>query len=127
MRWRDGRVEIAVSDIGIGMDEEQARRCFDKFWQAESTDVRRFGGTGIGLYIVSSLVDAMGGTITVDTAVGRGSTFIVTLPSMTVPDDAAGARNEPLQLQRVPPIEWQTHDAFLADDFLQCPRPGIHL
>jgi PAS domain S-box-containing protein len=84
-------VEVTVSDIGIGMDEEQARRCFDKFWQAESTDVRRFGGTGIGLYIVSSLVDAMGGSIAVDTAVGRGSTFIVTLPSMAVPDDAAGA------------------------------------
>ncbi len=84
-------VEVTVSDIGIGMDEEQARRCFDKFWQAESTDVRRFGGTGIGLYIVSSLVDAMGGSIAVDTAVGRGSTFTVTLPSMAVPDDAAGA------------------------------------
>jgi len=73
-------VEVSVSDIGIGMDEEQAGRCFDKFWQAESTDVRRFGGTGIGLYIVSSMVDAMGGTISVDTAVGRGSTFSVTLP-----------------------------------------------
>ena len=48
-----GRIEVSVSDIGIGMDEDQARHCFDKFWQAESTDVRRFGGTGIGLYIVS--------------------------------------------------------------------------
>jgi signal transduction histidine kinase len=67
------------------MDEEQARRCFDKFWQAESTDVRRFGGTGIGLYIVSSLVDAMGGTISVETAVGRGSTFTVILPEVTAP------------------------------------------
>jgi signal transduction histidine kinase len=77
-----GTVEIAVSDIGIGMDEEQARRCFDKFWQAESTDVRRFGGTGIGLYIVSSLVDAMGASISVETAIGRGSTFTVTLPEV---------------------------------------------
>jgi signal transduction histidine kinase len=76
-------VEIAVSDIGIGMDEEQAAHCFDKFWQAESTDVRRFGGTGIGLYIVCSMVDAMGGTISVDTAVGRGSTFTVCLPEAT--------------------------------------------
>lgn len=77
---QESTVELSVSDIGIGMDEEQARRCFDKFWQAESTDVRRFGGTGIGLYIVSSLVDAMGGRISVETAVGRGSTFTVTLP-----------------------------------------------
>ena len=81
-RRREGAVELDVSDIGIGMDEEQARRCFDKFWQAESTDVRRFGGTGIGLYIVNSLVDAMGGTISLETAVGRGSTFTVTLPEM---------------------------------------------
>ncbi|HJV08884.1 MAG TPA: PAS domain-containing sensor histidine kinase, partial [Acidimicrobiales bacterium] len=84
---RAGMVEISVSDIGIGMDEEQARRCFDKFWQAESTDVRRFGGTGIGLYIVSSLVDAMGGEITVETAVGRGSTFTVALPVMAGADE----------------------------------------
>ena len=73
-------VIISVSDIGIGMEEDHARRCFDKFWQAESTDVRRYGGTGIGLYIVASLVDAMGGTITVETAVGQGSTFTVALP-----------------------------------------------
>jgi signal transduction histidine kinase len=75
-------VVIWVSDIGIGMDSDQARRCFDKFWQAESTDVRRFGGTGIGLYIVSSMVEAMAGTISVDTAVGRGSTFTVSLPAV---------------------------------------------
>jgi PAS domain S-box-containing protein len=78
----DGTVLMTVSDIGIGMDAEQAARCFDKFWQAESTDVRRFGGTGIGLYIVSSLVDAMGGRISVETSVGHGSTFTVTLPAV---------------------------------------------
>jgi PAS domain S-box-containing protein len=97
-RDRDNsQIVFWVSDIGIGMDEDQARRCFDKFWQAESTDVRRFGGTGIGLYIVSSMVDAMGGRISVETAVGRGSTFTVALPMVPVeemaanpPDDAAG-------------------------------------
>ncbi len=80
-RHDDDTVTIFVSDVGIGMDEEQSRRCFEKFWQAESTDVRRFGGTGIGLYIVKSLVDAMGGHIAVETAVGRGSTFSVELPA----------------------------------------------
>ncbi|MGI8983488.1 MAG: sensor histidine kinase [Acidimicrobiales bacterium] len=89
-RRRERVVDVTVSDIGIGMDEEQAAHCFDKFWQAESTDVRRFGGTGIGLYIVSSLVDAMGGTLSVDTAIGRGSTFTVSLPS------PAGAGGEEL-------------------------------
>jgi PAS domain S-box-containing protein len=90
-----GTVEIAVSDIGIGMDEEQARRCFDKFWQAESTDVRRFGGTGIGLYIVSSLIDAMGGTISVETAVGRGTTFTVALPEVDVREAAPAPVDQP--------------------------------
>ncbi|MDQ6928137.1 MAG: PAS domain-containing sensor histidine kinase [Actinomycetota bacterium] len=74
-------VAISVTDSGIGMDDEQAARCFDKFWQAESTDVRRFGGTGIGLYIVKSLVTAMGGTITLQSAPDRGSRFTVWLPA----------------------------------------------
>ena len=73
-------VRIDVEDLGIGMDAEQAARCFEKFWQAESTDVRRFGGTGIGLYIVRSLVEAMGGSITVGSTPGLGSTFSFSLP-----------------------------------------------
>jgi PAS domain S-box-containing protein len=75
----DERVAISVADRGIGMDPEQASHCFEKFWQAESTDGRRFGGTGIGLYIVRSLVEAMGGRISVETAPGAGSTFVVAL------------------------------------------------
>lgn len=73
-------VVIEVSDEGIGMDDEQAAHCFDKFWQAESTDVRRFGGTGIGLYIVQSLVEAMGGTVSVRSELGKGTAFTVRLP-----------------------------------------------
>jgi PAS domain S-box-containing protein len=70
---------IEVQDGGVGMDAEQAAWCFEKFWQAESTDVRRFGGTGIGLYIVRSLVEAMGGHVAVRSSPGAGSTFAVTL------------------------------------------------
>jgi signal transduction histidine kinase len=77
----DESVRIQVVDGGIGMDAEQAEHCFERFWQAEATDVRRFGGTGIGLYIVQSMVEAMGGTITVESAKGAGSTFTVTLPT----------------------------------------------
>jgi len=73
------RTQICIRDAGIGMDTEQAAHCFDKFWQAESTDVRRFGGTGIGLYIVHSLVEAMGGRIWVESAPGSGSAFTIEL------------------------------------------------
>jgi PAS domain S-box-containing protein len=73
------RVTVLVSDDGIGMTAEHAAHCFDKFWQAEAGDVRRFGGTGIGLYIVRSLVDAMGGRISVESALDEGTTFAVEL------------------------------------------------
>jgi len=72
-------LRIRCTDHGIGMTEEQQARCFDRFWQAEGTDVRRFGGTGIGLYIVRSFVEAMDGTIDVDSSPGRGSTFTIRL------------------------------------------------
>jgi len=88
-------VHIAVRDRGIGMDAEQAAKCFDKFWQAESSDIRRFGGTGIGLYIVRSLVEAMGGTITVQSAPDEGSTFTVTLPRFDAPPETPRVQSEP--------------------------------
>ena len=72
--------EISIRDHGIGMDPQQQERCFERFWQAESTDVRRFGGTGIGLYIVKSLASAMGGGVTVASQLGRGTTFTLHLP-----------------------------------------------
>lgn len=86
----DGGVEIRIGDRGIGMDAEQQAHCFDRFWQAESSDVRRFGGTGIGLYIVKSLVEAMHGTIDVESAPGRGTTFTVRLEPGAHIDLAAG-------------------------------------
>jgi PAS domain S-box-containing protein len=73
------RVELVIADAGVGMTEDQAQHCFDRFWQAEPTDVRRFGGTGIGLYIVRSLAEGMGGAVSVVSAPGAGAAFCVTL------------------------------------------------
>ncbi|HVS66990.1 MAG TPA: PAS domain-containing sensor histidine kinase [Mycobacteriales bacterium] len=81
-------VQVEIADHGIGMDSEQAAHCFEKFWQAESSDVRRFGGTGIGLYIVQSLVEAMGGTASVSSERGAGSRFTLRLPRPRVPEPA---------------------------------------
>ncbi len=92
VRARDDRdgVEIDVVDPGIGMNEEAAGHCFDRFWQAETSDVRRFGGTGVGLYIVRCLVDGMGGSIGVRSTLGEGSTF--TLRLRRAPDANTEAR-----------------------------------
>jgi PAS domain S-box-containing protein len=71
--------EISIADSGIGMNDEGVAHCFDRFWQAESSDVRRFGGTGVGLYIVRSLVESMGGKVRVRSMPGAGTTFTVRL------------------------------------------------
>jgi signal transduction histidine kinase len=75
-----GGVVLSVRDEGLGMGPEQVEHCFDKFWQAETGAARRFGGAGIGLYIVRSLVDAMGATITVRSELGVGTEFTIVLP-----------------------------------------------
>ncbi len=72
-------VSIAVSDSGIGMDEATRVRLFQPFTQADSSTTRRFGGTGLGLSISRRLAQLMGGDVTVRSAPGEGSSFVVTL------------------------------------------------
>ncbi|MBE9465202.1 ATP-binding protein [Dyadobacter subterraneus] len=70
-------VKFEVEDTGIGLSKEQANRVFNQFEQADPSIARRFGGTGLGLSIVKALVDAMGGTIEVNSTLNKGTTFIV--------------------------------------------------
>lgn len=95
----DAHVVLRVADEGIGMTDEQRARCFDRFWQAEGTDVRRFGGTGIGLYIVRSLVEAMQGSVTVDGNDAGGTTFTVSLPC--APADGSRPQSRPVNGEHV--------------------------
>ena len=87
-RLEGDHVVIRVTDSGVGMDEEELAHCWDKFWQGDSTGTRRFGGTGIGLYIVRSLAEAMGGTVAATSRKGEGSTLSVSLPAAAVGDAA---------------------------------------
>jgi polar amino acid transport system substrate-binding protein/two-component system sensor histidine kinase EvgS len=68
---------ICVSDTGIGIDESQLEIIFDKFQQQEGQDSVRYGGTGLGLSICKRLATMMGGTISVESKLGKGSSFIV--------------------------------------------------
>jgi heavy metal sensor kinase len=76
----DSGVEIAVADTGIGIPEEDIARIFDRFYRADKARSRQYGGSGLGLSIVKSIVDSHGGTIKVDSVVDEGSVFKVTLP-----------------------------------------------
>jgi len=68
-------VRIGVTDTGIGIAEDAQARIFESFTQADETIIDRFGGTGLGLAITKRLVEALGGTIAVDSKIGEGSTF----------------------------------------------------
>ena len=69
------KVKFSVSDTGIGIKANKVGKIFENFQQATSTTSRLYGGTGLGLAIVKQLVEAQGGTITIDSVFGKGSTF----------------------------------------------------
>jgi len=83
-------LHFIISDTGIGIPAEKQLSIFDAFNQGDNSFTRRFGGTGLGLSICAQLVQMMGGEIWLDSEVGEGSTFHVTLPlSEALPQSTA--------------------------------------
>jgi len=79
-RRYDGQVEIWVTDTGIGIAREDQERIFQRFTQIDSSSTRSQGGTGLGLAITKELVELHGGSIRLQSRLGKGSSFIFTVP-----------------------------------------------
>ena len=77
---QNGKVIISVQDNGIGIPEEDQSRVFERFYRVEKGRARKNGGTGLGLAIVKHITQLYGGTVGLESEVGKGSTFTVTLP-----------------------------------------------
>ena len=81
-----GRLEVRVSDTGVGMSAEMLERIFRPFEQGSGETVRRYGGLGLGLAIAKALMKEHGGTITATSdGIGKGSAFVISLPSVEAP------------------------------------------
>lgn len=95
------RLQIDVSDTGIGMTPEQTGKLFQAFTQADSSNARKYGGTGLGLAISKRLANMLGGDITVVSEHGKGSTFRVTVA--TGPLNEVAMVEQPTELMMTPP------------------------
>jgi two-component system phosphate regulon sensor histidine kinase PhoR len=73
-------VEISVTDTGIGIPPRELQRIFERFYRVDRARSRELGGTGLGLSIVKHIVEAHGGTVSVESAIGKGSRFTISLP-----------------------------------------------
>jgi signal transduction histidine kinase len=100
--------QIEVADTGIGIDAAELPRIFERFYRGTRANEARGSGSGLGLAIVRSIVDMHGGTVVVESRVGTGSKFVVTLPrdgrAADSPGDVAPAPGDLLGQTTVPPV-----------------------
>lgn len=105
------QVEIAVQDTGIGIEEKYLNSIFERFSQVDKTLTRNAEGSGIGLSLVKSIVNLHGGSISVESEVGKGSIFRVRLPVRTVEQPKAPIQEMP-SLNKVERINIEFSDIY---------------
>ncbi len=124
---------IDVIDTGIGIPADRLEKVFEEFTQAYSDTTRKYGGTGLGLTISKRLAEMQGGSISVKSEQGKGSTFTVTIPyvidkgGMIVRDHVGAEDLPPLRDLRILLAEDNDFNAMVAQDELADAIPGVHV
>ena len=109
-------LEIAVKDTGIGIPEADQQRIFEAFQQQQGQSNREYGGTGLGLAITRRLVEAMQGSILLESTPEQGSTFTVDFPSVPVAAMHAPSKQTPQQEPKAEALIFQKAKVLLVDD-----------
>ena len=118
-----GTLRFEVHDSGVGMSPQQQAKLFESFTQADASTTRRFGGTGLGLAISKRLSEMLGGTISVNSEPGKGSTFVVSVQTgslLGVP-----MISEPTEAFFAPPQAQQSHLQIKLDGRILLAEDGI--
>ena len=106
----DIAIKFSVKDTGIGISKDQEEKVFEAFTQADSSTSRKYGGTGLGLTISSSLVNALGGALKVESVINEGSTFYFTL-NLAKKEIARNKEVQPIHMAIYAPREVQSKDS----------------
>jgi len=95
------QLQLKVQDSGVGIGRKQQATIFEAFTQADASTARRYGGSGLGLAICARLAGLMGGRIGLQSELGQGSTFTLTLPLHEAPVDNSGPLSAPMELMEI--------------------------
>ena len=98
-------LQIAISDTGIGIEKDKLSGIFGRFQQAEASTTRNYGGTGLGLSIVKDLLDLQQGQIDVDSKIGQGTTFTITIPYQISVEQFTNSSHANLSFLSEAPVE----------------------
>ncbi len=109
-------LRFEVTDTGMGLSEDQYKHIFEAFTQVDSSHSREFGGLGVGLALCRNLVDLMGGTISLDSALGKGTSFYIDLSFEVAKLEAKPETKTGLDQAALPPEEQPCFNILVAED-----------